>query len=424
MSVENNNQQATLSPKEALQALILDPDLERLEDLLAEFNLFDVLGIARRELQHSAFLAWLLDPRGSHGLRDYFLRHFLSQAAAEVRDSEIENFTPFDVDGWKLSDIEIEVATERHNIDILLVNASDGFVCLIENKIGAAEQPGQLGRYLRTVQSEYEGLTPLPIFLTPNKREPEDEEDSERWVPLDYQTVADLITRVLDTRGSIISGSVMSFLEQYKDALGRHVLVSSDNIDELALQIYNNHRAAIDLIINAKPASDAVGWDVVDAAVEQYAPLLQADFHSKWYRRFYSPLLDDVPGLREGRGWTASGRILLFEFKYHSSSLGLIIGPGPEEARKRLYELAQRDDGVPGVRMRRSRSLSKEWHTIYSKRFLRKGLSLEQAPDQARPHIERSISEFYENDYWPLVNAIREEFGLSPATAPAVELAS
>ena len=46
----------------ALQRLILDEDLEHLEDLLAEFNLFDVLKIERRELQHSALLAWLLDP--------------------------------------------------------------------------------------------------------------------------------------------------------------------------------------------------------------------------------------------------------------------------------------------------------------------------------------------------------------------------
>ena len=53
------------SQREALQDLILDSALERLEDLLADFNLFDVLGIARAEVQHSAFLAWLLDPRGS-----------------------------------------------------------------------------------------------------------------------------------------------------------------------------------------------------------------------------------------------------------------------------------------------------------------------------------------------------------------------
>ena len=254
----SSSQPATLASEGegVLQALILDSDLERLEDLLAEFNLFDVLGIARGEPQHSAFLAWLLSPRGSHGLRDYFLRRFLSEAVAE---GQIADITPLDVDGWKLTNIE--VATERHKIDILLVDETDGFVCLVENKIGAGEQSDQLGRYLRTVESEYEGLIPLPIFLTPEGREPDEEEDAERWVPFDYGKVAALIERTLETRGSTISASVHSFLNQYKGALGRHVLDTADNIDELALQIYNNHRVAIDIIINAKTAPGAMGWD-------------------------------------------------------------------------------------------------------------------------------------------------------------------
>ena len=175
------------SSEEALQKLILDEDLQRLEDLLDEFNLFDVLKIERRESQHSALLAWLLDARGSHGLRDYFLRRFLSEVAAEaykrkitdvtplIVDSEvaveaykqkITDVTPLVVDGWKLSDIE--VVTERHNIDIMLIDETDGFVCFIENKIGAGEHSNQLTHYLETVDREYGGLKSLPIFLTPD----------------------------------------------------------------------------------------------------------------------------------------------------------------------------------------------------------------------------------------------------------------
>ena len=62
------------SEQEALQNLILDREFETLEDQLAEFNLFDILKIEHKELQHSALLAWLLNPRGSHGLGNYFLR--------------------------------------------------------------------------------------------------------------------------------------------------------------------------------------------------------------------------------------------------------------------------------------------------------------------------------------------------------------
>ncbi len=410
-----NGLPATGSPEEALQALVLDRDLERLEDLLAEFNLFDVLKIERRELQHSALLAWLLDPLGSHGLRDYFLRRFLSEAAASARG--IADVTPLDVDGWKLSNIE--VATERHNIDIMLIDETDEFVCLIENKIGASEHSGQLRRYLEEVEREYEGLNPFPILLTPDGMEPEAEDDAERYVPFDYGRVATLIDRTLRTRGSTISTSVAGFLEQYARTLRRHVLETTDNIDELALQIYNNHRAAIDLIINAKPALEAKGWDVIDTAVEQYAPLLQTDFNSKWYHRFYAPDLDEIPELKNGTGWTESGRILLFEIKYRERRLVLNIGPGPQETRKRLYDLVQ-SNGVPGVATRRSRNLSKTWHTVYSKPLLGKAGSPQPDYEKAQPQIKQVITDFFENDYWPLVNAIRAEFRFPVASSLSV----
>ena len=317
-------------PQEALQSLILDPDLERLEDLLADFNLFDVLGIPRAELQHSAFLAWLFNPRASHGLRDYFLRTFLAQAAREAHDRGIGDITPFDVDSWKLSDVE--VATERHRIDILILGREDGFVCLIENKIGSGEISGQLRRYLNTVESQYEGLTPVPIFLTPDGDVPETEADAKRYVPFDYGRVADLIDRTLQTRGSTISASVTTFLEQYAGTLRRHVLNDKDNIDELANRIYDNHRAAIDLIIKAQSDRDTLGWGIIESAVEKYAPDLKNDSPTKTMRRLFSSSLEEIPDLRNGKGWTKSGRIVLFEIKHTGvMNLYLWIGPGPRK---------------------------------------------------------------------------------------------
>ena len=171
-----DNHPSTTAEEAALQALILDSDLERLEDLLAEFNLFDVLNIAGRELQHSAFIRWLLDPKGSHGLRDYFLRVFLSQAAAAAQQQGILGIvSPIEVDGWGLSDVE--VVNERHYIDILALSESDGFACLIENKIFSPEGQGQLRGYLQTVEETYPGLQPFPVFLTPAGIAPAEEHD-------------------------------------------------------------------------------------------------------------------------------------------------------------------------------------------------------------------------------------------------------
>ena len=403
----------TLPAREALQNLVMDEDLQRLEDLLAEFNLFDVLKIERREPQHSALLAWLLDPRGSHGLRDYFLRRFLSVAAAEAHERQIAGVTPLDVDGWKLSNVE--VATERHNIDILITDEADGLVCFIENKIGSAEHSDQLSRYLDTISHEYDGLTSIPIFLTPEGLEPESDSDARHYVPIDYSRVADLIDRTLQTRGSTISVPVADFIKQYARTLRRHVLNTADNVEELALQIYNNHRDAIDLIINARPAAEAKGWDLLDSAVGRYMPLLQPDFHSKWYHRFFAPGLEEVAELSKGSAWTESGRLLLFELRYKSRRFNLIIGPGPDETRERLYHLAQQDGGVPGVSMRKSTSLSKSYHTIYSKLLLSSDGGELPDYEKGRAQVEGAVRSFFQRDYWPLVNSIRKEFGLAEA---------
>ena len=89
-------------------------------------------------------------------------------------------------------------------------------------------------------------------------------------------------------------------------------------------------------------------WEVIDSAIELYAPSLSADHHAEWYHRFYAAELEEIPELKEGSGWTESGRILLFEARYRERRLSLIISPGPQATRQRLYELAQR--AVPGVK--------------------------------------------------------------------------
>ncbi len=390
----------------ALQELIMDPDLERLEDLLAEFNLFDVLGIARRELQHSAFLAWLLDPRGSHGLRDYFLRHFLSQASVEGRMRGIGEFTPFEVDSWTLGDVDIEVATERHRIDILLIDNTDKCVCLIENKIGADEGPRQLRGYLETVELAYPQLRPLPIFLTPEGREPQAEEDAEHWVPFDYERIADLIDRALRIRGSTIGSGIASFLEQYARNLRRHVLDTTDNIDELALQIYNNHRSAIDRIMNAKPAQEVAGWNVIEAAIKEYAPDLQENYRNRGVRSFFSPALDEVAELK-------LNRMVTFDFHYKENmTLYVYVQPGEQETRERLRQLAL----YTGQPFHKTRRWGSKWGRIYQRPILRKQDYNPFDPEKAKPKVENAIREFYKNDYWPIVNAIRQEFGLDPVS--------
>jgi len=50
--------------RRALEALVVDnPDFDRLKALLGQFNIFEAIGVVRRELRHSDFLAFLLNPQ-------------------------------------------------------------------------------------------------------------------------------------------------------------------------------------------------------------------------------------------------------------------------------------------------------------------------------------------------------------------------
>ncbi len=57
-------------------------DLEKLEDSLSEFNIFEAIGAVRSELRHSDFLAFLLSPNKEHGLGDYFLKSLLMEGVS------------------------------------------------------------------------------------------------------------------------------------------------------------------------------------------------------------------------------------------------------------------------------------------------------------------------------------------------------
>lgn len=194
---------------------------------------------------------------------------------------------------------------------------------------------------------------------------------------------------------------------------------SADNLDELALQIYDKHRTAIDLIIKSIPALEAKSREILMPAIERFSPALTPDYHSKNNLRFYSPGIDGIPELRHGSGWTRSRRILLFEIWNQAGRLELQMGPGPDETRNRICQLIQREDGVSCVDMRRARRLSSKYHPLYYKRMLTRAGSLVPEYEKYRTQVEQSISEFYRTDYWPVVNAFRKGFGLEPVSPPA-----
>lgn len=131
------------------------------------FNIFEILKAEHYEVStHSAILAELLNPKGSHGCTDLFLKSFL-----EVLDQK-EFFQ-------NLCDVTIEVENSIGALDNnkeyggridLIIHEKHNSAIIIENKIYAGDQDKQLYRYCRYAQSTYKKS--IVLYLTLDGRTP------------------------------------------------------------------------------------------------------------------------------------------------------------------------------------------------------------------------------------------------------------
>ena len=106
------------------------------------YNLFSILSIERYELKHSALIANLLDPKGSHGCGDAFLRAFFEIALKERAYPFKDCTLPDSYTEYYTGPI---VGDTGGRIDILVKSSRYGLI--IENKIYAGDQDKQLIRY-------------------------------------------------------------------------------------------------------------------------------------------------------------------------------------------------------------------------------------------------------------------------------------
>lgn len=180
------------------------------------FNVFKVLGLSRYENRtHSAMLAHLLDPSGSHGQQFLFLEGFLSLC---------HDLDPtFPVPSGVIKEAKWEAYTEltmgRGRMDIVLRSPDLNYLVVIENKIDAGEQENQLLRYSKWLDSqENEYKTRALIFLTPLG----DPAISDKGVP--YFRVSyrqDIFTWLKRSKDSIQAKKVKEVVQQYIDLIER-----------------------------------------------------------------------------------------------------------------------------------------------------------------------------------------------------------
>ena len=124
------------------------------------YNLFSIINIERYELKHSALIANLLDPKGSHGCGDAFLRAFFEIALKDAYPFE-ECTPPQSYTEYYTGPIAGDTGGR---IDILVKSSHYGLI--IENKIYAGDQNKQLTRYDNYGKETFGADGYLLVYLT------------------------------------------------------------------------------------------------------------------------------------------------------------------------------------------------------------------------------------------------------------------
>lgn len=235
----------------ALRRFVVEcADLRELERSLRRFNVFDVLRSSQNEIRHSNILAWLLDPSGTHGLDELFLRRWLMEvlnsAAKQDRSLDID---PVEVDAEPFE--RIEVWREWNHIDVVirmtLANGID-WVFAIENKVNATQGKYQLSGYRKKIEQSFSSSKRVFLFLTKEGEAPEDDE----FIPTTYDSVQRTVDLCLAEGDELLGSGPLYLLQQYNALLKEHFM-DNTAATELALKIYRAHKEALDFIFEKKP---------------------------------------------------------------------------------------------------------------------------------------------------------------------------
>lgn len=268
---------------EIYHAIALNKPLSELQRKLARFNIFQATGMAEREIKHTQFLSYLLDPNESHGLNDDFLYRFIQAA-------NVNKVNPMPLADLNLSYARIHKEKNirregvNNRIDILieipsLTSPEKYHIVAIENKIRAAQGLNQLLDYRKAITESYRTDATADrafFFLTVYGEQPLDE----CWTSITYsEIVLPAIEGILKDSRETISSYMSYVLEDYIDFIrGREEQDPENDLDSLIGSIPPDILETARELSRADPASFGLG----SAVAIRYSKAIQ---YIRNYRR-------------------------------------------------------------------------------------------------------------------------------------------
>ncbi len=379
-----------------LEDLILNnPELDKLENLLGVFNIFEILDIVNAEIRHSNVLAWIFNPNSNHGLSESFLKQFLKYFISKNKELIKAKINLFDFEIFDYS--EVEIRREWNSIDLIIIlnEPSKKVIITIENKIGTSEHSGQLQRYRKIIENEFKGYEKIFILLSPEEVICSDEE----WLVITYMTVSNLIEELLASKKGRLNNNVYNFINQYNIILRRY-MVGNSEIEQICRAIYKKHQKAIDLIFQYKPDLSLEVSEFLQDLIKKDKRFIFIGGGKSVVQFITQPIkkvINDISKFSRN-----SDKILYFEFRnsINRLSLYLQISRGEQKYRQQLYEFFKENKELFKMF---SKNLSPVYHSVYQKKFLNPGDYEEASIDELSKKIIQIWQSFYDEDL-PKIN--------------------
>ncbi len=254
--VLNKHQGKKPSIRELESLFVNNHSLSILEAHLNRFNPIRIMKMERMEIRHSSILGWLMNPVETHGLGDEFLKAFLSEA---FRGNSIKGMpSALDVKKADLSKSDIRVEWNNLDIFVFCPRPEGNWAFVIENKFDSTQSDGQLKKYREKLAKHFvengKAANSLGVFLTLWDEPPDDPE----YVCINYETVFEILKNIVELKKGQVGAEVLVFLEHYLDVIGEATEMNDeqDEMEQLALELYREHRKAIDFIVEYGTRTD------------------------------------------------------------------------------------------------------------------------------------------------------------------------
>ena len=192
---------------------------------------------------------------------------------------------------------------------------------------------------------------------------------------------------IVQSRETYLRAGCLAFMNHYAEMLRRHIVGESE-IEKLCQQIYRRHKSALDLIYEYRPDQQAAIKDYF-SRINQVHPTNGFRYATKSYIYFIPTRMGFSCFTGKGQSGLQPGRILLFVFlnEPNALKLHLIIGPGPDEIRQKIFKVVS--DHEPPF-SRAFKVFGKSTSTVYKYNLLTKNNYQEKTTEELQEKLNTS----------------------------------